>query len=782
MGHNRILPCPVTAEVGLRTRSVAQGAVPLTYQSGTFRVLRLLRRFTRLPILIAVVLLCAVVLAGSAWAIGPHLSRTLDAVDREREEVDFGLLPGALRTKVYSANGGLIGVLRYDIDRELIELGDVDPDVIATLLATEDAKFWEHSGVDLRATVRALVSNVSAGSISSGGSTITQQIVKLRVVGNERSFNRKIKEAVLATRLEEEFTKAQILEFYLNEIYLGNGAYGIQAGAETYFGKDAEDLDVGDMAFLAGLIRSPSVFDGFDKGFETVTRRRSSALRQAEEAGIITAVDRAVYENRPIPRENLSPQRTDEDLRQDYYIDEVTTALLNLPALGETTEQRFNQIFAGGLRVETTLRPDLEAHMHAAIAEEIPEKIDNFEVAMATIDPSTGAILAFIGGPDFSELQYNLATQGKRQPGSSFKPYVLAAAIEQAGYLPHDTISGIGPCTFPNPPMPDYMVHNFGNNAGRIASLRSQTLSSSNCSFVRLGLKTGLERVAETATRIMGRSADEAFKPFPSISLGAQEVTVLEQASAYSTFINGGVRQEPYYITRVEDRDGELLYEHVPHSTRIVSETTADWVSVTLEANVRSGTGTRAKLANGHTAAGKTGTAQDFTDAWFVGFTPQYATAVWMGDPKEKISMRNIQGRNGTGGWLPARIWGNYMDRALENEPVRPLPNTPPQDRSSQYLFLANEICTVVLYGPDKVPLGESEVACSLVRVDPVTGDLIAKPDAICSLHVDTGFGVTRQEFLPCSEIGPEHLPPPPATEPEADSLEADSEGTNGET
>ncbi len=751
--------------------------------------MRLLRRFTRLPVLIISVLLLAVLLAGSAWAAGPHLSRTLDAVDREREEVDFGLLPGALRTKVYSASGGLIGVLRYDIDRELIELGDVNQDAIATLLATEDAKFWEHSGVDLRAMVRALVSNVSVGSISSGGSTITQQIVKLRVVGNERSFNRKIKEAVLAARLEEEFTKAEILEFYLNEIYLGNGAYGIQAGAETYFGKNAEDLDVGDMAFLAGLIRSPGVFDGFDKGFEQVTRRRSSALALAEEEGIITAAERMVYENRPIPRENLSPQRTDEDLRQDYYIDEVTTALLNLPALGETTEQRFNQIFAGGLRVETTLRPDLEAQMHAAIAEEIPEAIGSFEVAMATIDPSTGAILAFIGGPDFSELQYNLATQGMRQPGSSFKPYVLATAIEQMGYLPHDTISGSGPCIFPNPPMPDYTVHNFGGSEGRIASLRDQTLASSNCAFVRLGLKTGLERVAETATRIMGRTGDEAFEAFPSISLGAQEVTVLEQASAYSTFVNGGVRQEPYYISRVEDRNGELLYEHVPHSTRIFSETTADWISVTLEANVRSGTGTRARLANGHTAAGKTGTAQDFTDAWFVGFTSQYVTAVWMGDPTEKVPMRDIQGRSGTGGWLPARIWGNYMDRALENEPVRSLPNTPPQDRSSQYLFLLDEVCSVVIYGPDKVPLAQSDVACSMVQVDPITGDLTAKPDAICSLYVDTEYGVARQEFLPCAEIDSELLPAPSVVEPElgsetdtgtAASPPANAEGING--
>ena len=736
--------------------------------------MRWIRRFARAPILIITVALCAVLLATTAWAVGPHLSRTLDSVERGRTEVELGLLPGALRTKVYAADGSQIGVLRYDVDRELVELGDVDPDVIATLLATEDEKFWVHNGVDLRATVRALVSNVSSGGISSGGSTITQQIVKLRVVGNERSFNRKIKEAVLATRLEEEYSKTQILEFYINEIYLGNGAYGIQAGAETYFGKNASELDVGEMAFLAGLIRSPGVFDGFNKNVEVVARRRSGALAQAEEAGIITATERAMFDSRPIPSENLSPQRTDNTLRPDYFLDEVTTALLNLPALGETNEQRFNLVFNGGLRIETTLRPELEAEMKAAIAEEIPEKIENFEVAMATIDPATGAVLAFIGGPDFLDLQFNLATQGKRQPGSSFKPYVLATAIEHAAHLPHDTISGLGPCTFPNPPQPDYTVHNFDNSDGRIASITSQTLASSNCAFVRLGLKTGLERVAETATRFFGRSVEDAFEAFPSLSLGAQEVTVLEQASGYSTFINGGIRMEPYYITRVIDKNGELLYEHVPRGSQVISKETSDWVSVTLEANVRAGTGTRAQLSNGHIAAGKTGTSQDFTDAWFVGYTPQYATAVWMGDPTEKIAMRDVQGRNGTGGWLPARIWGNYMNRALQDEPARDLPNSPPIDRASQYLFLSGDICSVNIYDQDDELLGVFEVNCSMAQIDSNSGELTPLPEAICIVNVNTGYGVTRQERLSCLEITSEYLFGKP-------TQDAEGEGEDGE-
>ncbi|HCB36936.1 MAG TPA: hypothetical protein DEP66_01610 [Acidimicrobiaceae bacterium] len=718
--------------------------------------------------------LCALLLLGAARAVAPHLSRTLDAVDRERAEVPLDLRPGAQRTDVFDVHGRPIGVLRYDVDRELTRLGDVPTDVIATLLASEDAKFWRHTGVDLRATVRALVSNVSAGSISSGGSTITQQIVKLRVVGNERSFNRKIREAVLATRLEEQFTKSEILEFYVNEIFLGNGAYGLQAAAETYFGKDVSELDVGDMAFLAGLIRSPSIYDGFDKNADVVTRRRSSALARAEAEGVITAAERAAFERRPLPKENLSPQRTDVRLRRDYFLDEVTTALLGLPELGDTHDERFARVFNGGLRVWTTLVPELKEQMDAAVAEVLPEpSAEGFEVAMATVDPSTGAILAMVGGPEFTDLQFNLATQGMRQPGSSFKAYVLATAVEAAGLIPHDTISGLAPCTFANPPQADYVVHNFGNSAGRVASLRRQTLASSNCAFVRLGILTGIDRVADTASRLVGRDGDDVFDPYLSLSLGAQEVTVLEQAAAYATFANDGVRMEPYYITRIEDRDGNLLYEHAPQGRRVVSPRTAEWVTATLHANIESGTGTRAQLADGRPAAGKTGTAQDFTDAWFVGFTPQYSTAVWMGHPDEKVPMRDVQGRRGTGGWIPARIWGAYMSAALADEPVRPLPSAPAANRGPRHLFLEDDQCVIELdvgappAAPDAASPEEAAPAaaeplrfdqpCSMVRLDNASDALVPLPTALCEVPVATSFGLTRNQLIRCIDVGPEH-------------------------
>lgn len=699
------------------------------------------------------VVACSLLLTGVGMAIAPHTERALTAVERERQIVELDLQPGAQRTEVYDAVGNQIGILRYDIDRELIPLSEIPFDVISTILAVEDDKFWEHNGVDLRATVRALVSNVSAGGINQGGSTITQQIIKLRVVGNERSFNRKIREAVLAARLEEEFTKEEILEFYLNEIYFGNGAYGLQAAAETYFGKDVDELDVGDAAFLAGLIRSPSIYDGFDQNIDVVGRRRSQSLQRAEEEGIISAGIRSAFEDRDLPDRNRSPQRTDLNLRRDYFLDEVTEALLDHRALGETYDERFAAAYNGGLRVWTTFDPVLQAHMEAAKLEVFPEGTGDFEISMATVDPATGAIKAFIGGPEFADFQYNLATQGRRQPGSSFKTYVLATAIERGGLYPFDTISGEGPCEFPNPPAPDYVVNNFGGGKGSVGTLLSMTLASSNCAYVRLGIRSGLDEVVDVANRMIGREESASFQAFPSMSLGAQEVTPLEQAIGYSVLANDGIRMEPYYISRIEDRDGNLIYEHIPRGRRVLSNETAAWVTKALESNVQGGTGGRARLESGQPAAGKTGTAQDFSDAWFVGFTPQLSTAVWMGHPEEKVPMTNVQGRRGTGGWLPARMWGAYMSRALDGTEIEQFPDQPPWPRAAQFIFLDSDECTVEieLY-PDQPPL-EFDLTCNLVDVDTREDKFVPRDDAVCEITVVGEDGVSRLERVRCSEV-----------------------------
>ncbi len=770
-------------------------------------LLRLLRRLGRLPVLAVVVGLTAALVWAFVAVAGPYVLSSADAVERSRTEVDIDLGLGEQRSLVFDAHGAQLGVLLYVVDREPISLppdvcddsatlatneaqtsSALGRDVIAMLLVVEDAKFCRHPGFDMRATARALISNVASGSISSGGSTITQQIVKLREVGNERSFNRKIKEAVLATRLEEELfeankarilrtyrgddeqlvnqaaanaAKSQILEFYLNEVYFGNGAYGIRAASETYFGKeDVSTLDVGDMALLASLIRSPGVFDGFDQNIELVSRRRSSALELAQNAHIITPAERARFDARPLPRRNLSPQRADVALRKNYFLDEVTEVLLSHPALGDTYQERFAQVYNGGLRVFTTFRPELTAMMNDAIDDVFPGGTGEFEVAMASVDPSTGAVLALRSGPDFTDLQFNLATQGYRQPGSSFKTYVLAASIERDGTRPHDYINGIGPCVFPNPPRDDYEVANFGNSRGKWDTLRAQTLRSSNCSYVRLGLLTGLDDVTDVAEDILGRGPDRVFFEFPSISLGAQEVTVLEQAAGYATIANGGVRHEPYYIERIEDAAGNVIYQHQPQGRQVISRETAHLVSSVLEANATAGTGRRAQLPGDRPSAGKTGTAQDFTDAWYVGYTPQMATAVWMGHPNEQLSMTDVLARTpdgtfdtrrGTGGWAPAMIWGNYMSQALTGTPVEPLPTAPPPSRRAKNLTQPLETCEVTLEG---VPaeLGPFELSCLMVVPDAATGQLRPLPAAVCEIPLPLPSGVFRLERVPCVE------------------------------
>ena len=726
--------------------------------------MRAFRRFLRLPALVAVVLACAVLLTAVGIAIGPHSKEALFAVDRERADVALDLSPGAQRTEVYDNSGNEIGILRYDIDRQLVEIDQVPDDVLATLLAVEDNKFWLHNGVDIRAISRAMIQNLTSGAITQGGSTITQQIVKLRIVGNESSFSRKIREAVLAARLEEEFSKEEILEFYLNEIYFGNGAYGLQAAAETYFGKNVSQLDVGDAAFLAGLIRSPGIYDGFDD-IDIVGKRRSMSLQSAQDAGIIDSEDRERFEQRGLPDRNRSPQRTDETLKRDYFLDEVTEALLTHPALGETYQERFAKVYNGGLRVWTTFDPTLQRHMEEAVLEVLPGGSGDFEVAIASVDPTSGAVRAFIGGPEFADFQFNLVTQGSRQPGSSFKTYVLAAAIEKAGLYPFDTISGVGPCTFPNPPNVDYEVSNFNENEGIVGTVQYAVLKSSNCGFVRLGLRTGLDNVVEVANRLLGRDLENSFRPYLSMSLGAQEVTPLEQAVAYAAIANGGLRMEPHFITRIEDASGSVIYQHVPRGRRAIKATTAAWVSEVLSNNVVAGTGRRAQLPSGQPSAGKTGTAQDFSDAWYVGFTPQLSTAVWMGHPEEKVSMTDIQGRDGTGGWIPARVWGAYMTRALQDEEILPLATPPPPQRNSQLLYLPDETCAIDVDLGLERGLMEFELPCAMAVVDLEAGKFRAHPEANCRMTELSATGIFRDEYLNCALV-PTRNPVTTTTEP----------------
>ncbi|MEM7094326.1 MAG: transglycosylase domain-containing protein [Actinomycetota bacterium] len=629
--------------------------------------------FSRVIRLFLVVTMMGVTVVAAGAALAPNIADLKNAVDGEAAfEVTLAALD--TRSELYDKDGNLIHRFSTDgSNRELLTLADMPEQLITSVVTVEDEEFWEHPGVNLRATFRALVENVGAGGISQGGSTISQQLVKQQVLeDDDPSIPRKIREAVISWRMEELLTKEEILEAYLNSVYFGEGAYGVQAAAEVYFGKDAQDLDWPETAMLASLISSPATYNPFLNPGEAL-RQRSIVFNRLVEVGAIDREEARFYNRVPLPEKS----NTITDVPpEDYYVAEVRRRFLDgdlianqdplvIDAVGETRQERIDALFRGGLRIFTTYDRAAQAEAERArdeVVPELPEGDDReFTMAIAAIEPESGAVRALVGGPEFQDRKFNLATQGDRQPGSSFKTFVLVAALE-AGYIPQDTISGVGPCLFDNPGAVDpiYEVINFGNSTGGVDTLTNQVTRSSNCAFVRLGQVIGIPEVIETAIRL-GVNLDPETDNNLSLPLGATEVRPLEVASAYATLANGGVRHEPFYIERIEDSQGNVIYERAPSGNRVLAADVACQATQVLEQNVIRGTGTRAQVVD-QPAGGKTGTTENFSDAWFVGFTPQLATAVWMGNPEARVEMENVGGRNVTGGSFPAEAWGQFMN------------------------------------------------------------------------------------------------------------------------
>ncbi|MBA2283482.1 MAG: transglycosylase domain-containing protein, partial [Acidimicrobiia bacterium] len=610
--------------------------------------------------------------AASVVAVAPGAARVFDAGHSTPEALFLNPLDE--RSLVFDAAGGLRATLYGEQNRAPVPLSAIPEQVINAVLDVEDQNFWSHEGVNLRSTVRALFENVAAGGVAQGGSTITMQVVK-SVMGDETSLERKSREAILALRLEEQLTKEQILERYLNTVYFGNGAYGVQAAAETYWNVGVAELDWGQAALLASIIRYPDLYNPI-RHPEVASERRRIALGLIVDAGHITEEQAGLYAYEPLPTQvsRIAPSA------DDYFLEEVKQILLDDPSygIGSTPEERYQAVFSGGLRIHTTFDPNMQALALQARNDVLPGELDGQflfrnrvgedvqgTAVVVTTDVHTGAVRALVGGPGFDAYRYNIATQGiGRQAGSSFKTFVLAAALE-SGLVPNDTVAGSGPCRFPNPGgYPDpYIVQNFGNSGGGGGSITQQTLRSSNCAYVRLGQIVGLQRVVDVAQR-MGITTP-LTAGILSMPLGAFEVLPVDMAAAYGSIANDGIYNEPYYIERIEGSDGTVLYQHQPNGRRALTRQTARLAAQVLEANVTGGTGTRARLTS-QPAGGKTGTAQDSADAWFVGFTPQYATAVWMGATAGRVPMGNVGGVSVTGGSYPARIWGQYMNAVLD--------------------------------------------------------------------------------------------------------------------
>ncbi len=626
-------------------------------------ILRVIKRVSSLGLVLVAV---SLVFTATIVTIAPQVAEV--ATSTSSISADIELQELTERSAIYAADGSFLTFL-VDENRQSVNLEDIPQEVVMSVLAVEDFDFYQHSGINYRAVFRAALANVNSGSIEGGGSTITQQLVKMNLLTSEQSLDRKIPEAFLARRLEQEYTKDELLERYLNSAYFGSNAYGVQAAAETYFGKDIKELGWEEGAMLAGIISRPGAYD------PTVNADRARDRRSvvADRLLAVELVDEETAESikrAPLPAERRVPRSIKPN---DYYVQEALLALLDDPkfdqALGTDRQTRFNNIYYGGLKINLFLDPEAQAAALKARDDILPDDPRGFTSAMAAVDTHTSAVIAMVGGPEFAREQFNIATQGLRQPGSSMKTFVLAAAFE-AGYTAKDAVRGDSPCEFKNPGgVPDPYEVKGGTKSYAFQSIAAVTRASNNCAFVRLGQVVNNEKVVEVAQRL---GISTPLDPVLSLPLGSKEVYALEMAAAYAAFGNDGIYNKPSYISHIEAPDGTIIYENRPDSRRSVSVQTARMITEVLESNVRAGTGTKARVEGGHPAAGKTGTAQNNEDAWFVGYTDYITTAVWMGHPDEKIPMRNVRGwGNMFGGKVPAHIFGQFnSDYHADLEPV----------------------------------------------------------------------------------------------------------------
>ncbi|HSS09533.1 MAG TPA: transglycosylase domain-containing protein, partial [Acidimicrobiales bacterium] len=564
-------------------------------------------------------------------------------------------------TFIYDANGKQLAALDAGQNRVLVHLNQVPPVVINAVLSTEDRNFYHHGAVDVLGVVRAAIADIRGRSNLQGASTITQQYAKLTYTGRQRTLLRKIKEAALAVKLERKFSKNEILERYLNTIYWGRGAYGIQAAAQAYFQKDVGQLNLPEAALLASLIRSPESLNLSSPHDQAIARaRRAETLKGMVRDHHITEAEQAQADQSPLgtfPAKSAELTVADSEHGTQYFIDVVRQQLI----------QRYTEpvVLRQGLRVTTTLDPTMQDQAYNAVYG-APNglKPDEPAGALVAVD-SQGQVKAMVGGRDYQQSKVNLSmgTQGGgtgRQAGSTFKPFLLAETVKE-GYSVEST--------FPAPPKiilrgkgangQDYPVSNFQNeDGGASVRLVDATAHSLNTVYAQLEMAIGPDKLSKMATQL---GITSNLPANASLVLGTSEVSVLDMASAYSTFADGGTHTDPQFITKVTTADGTPLPWNHPAPRPVLTKNQTDVVNYCLQRVVLYGTGTGAQF--GKPVAGKTGTTTDFTDAWFIGYTPKITAAVWMGYPKSATPMMNLRGTSGgvQGGSIPASIFSRFM-------------------------------------------------------------------------------------------------------------------------
>jgi membrane peptidoglycan carboxypeptidase len=600
----------------------------------------------------------------------------------QRLGADFTRIPRfPERSTIYASDGTTPLATLYLDNRELVHLDQVSPIARNAVLAIEDEGFYEHGALNWASLVRALIENAKAGEVVQGGSTLTQQLVKntLGLDPADQSFERKFQELALAMRVEEKYSKDQIFELYLNQVYMGNGVYGFGTAAQFYFGRPASKLNLMQGATLAGMIRAPEYFDPLDRP-KKARLRRDDVMNAMMRFGFITPTRGERAKQIPIRlADNAGKLRLK---RPPFFVQYLADQIVRneggaYDQLGKTEKTRRRTLLEGGLNIVTTLNADWQADAEAAANQPFavtpaqPAGAPGPDTSIVTIENATGAIRTMLSGRDFRKDQRDLATT-RHQPGSSWKPFLLAAAFEQ-GVPPTRTYGSASPFCDPRWTSPDHCVANAEGTGHGLVDLWTATADSINVVFAQLILDVGADVVDDVAQRVMGiNETDFNIPGVPSLATGSVDFSPLEMAQGYQTFANGGVHCEPYQVERIL-RDGKQLFKHKPDCKRVLRPDIANLITAMLENVPKYGTASSAFSGWGPwPLAGKTGTARENVAVWFCGYTKQVSTAVWVGSPGNPYSMGSV-----FGGTLAAPIWRAYMSQALIGMPAIGFPAPP---------------------------------------------------------------------------------------------------------
>ncbi len=564
-------------------------------------------------------------------------------------------------TKVYSDDRRLIGEFFME-KRELIAYRHIPKQAINAVLATEDAKFFEHRGIRLLSLLRALIADIRAARFVQGGSTITQQLAKTLFLTPEKSISRKVKEMLIALQIELNYTKREILALYFNQIYFGSGAYGLQAASKIYFNKRAEDLTLAESALLAGLPRAPSYYSPHND-IQRSKDRRATVLKRMFDEGFITKEQKEAAD-----AEDILLTSTGALPQAPYFLETIRRKL--------EAKYGSDSIYREGLELYTTLNIEMQEAARRAVdeglkavesrnAKKIPDDGAGeqllLQAALIAIDPATGDVKALVGGRDFKTSEFNRAVQAKRQPGSAFKPVVYATALMEGWTAASILVDS--PVIMKDPSKPDkWKPENFNKKFHGPVTMRKALEKSLNVATIKLLQKVGTDQVISMAVRL---GIDSEVHPYPSMALGVSEVSLLEITSAYAVFANRGVRAEPRWLRLIRKSDGSLLEDNPPSYTEAMPAQQAFLITKMLQGVVENGTG-RVAQKLGREAAAKTGTTDNFTDAWFIGYTPGLAAGVWVG-----YDMKKPIGKNETGAKAAGPIWTRFMNEALKSQPVK---------------------------------------------------------------------------------------------------------------